>query len=141
MAEEIIGAAKPMSQGGKNTDGDVRILSQKGTEIRPGQHGETRIAFGRGVGRAGVAVEQRHFAEEFAIGQFGESGIMAVRIFHADLDAAVFDEVHRIPGIATLEESRSRWNVAHREKIAEFPRGLFVESAEQRDRTQGLEFH
>ena len=78
-----------------------------------------------------MTVEERHLSEKFSVAQLSKGGVVAVCVFHADPHAAALDQVHGIAAIAAVKKRGPGCDLAHRQQVAQFLGGFFVERSKE----------
>ena len=85
--------------------------------------------------------QQRHLAEKISVAHFGKRRIVAVSVSDADPDAPILDQIHGVPGFATMEQRHARSDLPHRQQVAQFVGGFVLERPEERHRAEGIYLH
>ena len=77
------------------------------------QHSQPRIFRDCGIGRALLAVDDRHLAEEITLGQFRQNDLFLVIVADRNSHATAFDQVHGVALVARAKQRGAVRDFAH----------------------------
>ena len=100
VAKQLIGAPQAVRDGAQHAHGDGGVAAHEFHEVLPRQHGQFSMLHDRGIGRAAMAIEHRHFAEEIARPERGQDDFTAIGVGDGDSHLPGDDEIHRVTRIA-----------------------------------------
>jgi hypothetical protein len=103
----LAGAAEPGAEQLDHLQRDRRAFLDEGDEIPPVDDQQLAVRHGRGVGRAGMPVEQRDLPQKLSGSNQIEDNFPAVGRGRARLDGAADDHDERLRGVALAEQHRA----------------------------------
>ena len=85
----------------------------KTQKVFSGQYSQPRIFRDGGIGRALLAIDDRHLAKEIALGQFRQNDLFLVIVADRNSHATAFDQVHGVALVARAKQRGAVRDFAH----------------------------
>ena len=102
--DHVIASAQTSRGDAQQVQRRGRTLADVGFKMLSVQTQQFDVAQGRDPGRARTAIQQRDFAEKVARLRGFEHDLLALVVLDVDLHLARADDVHRVPGVAVVED-------------------------------------
>ena len=103
-ADLLVHPSQAAGQLAQQDEGDPRGLCQEVLKVLTSDHEQAGVFHRDDMRGAGLVVDERHLAEEFARAHHRQNHLTAILADQHDLDLTVRDHVQRIPGIV-LEQN------------------------------------
>ena len=139
--QELVRASQASEGRAQHLQRNQRIVPNKSEKVIPRQDRQPRRFRDDGVGRALLAIDDRHLAKKIALRQLGQGDRFLIVIRDRDAHAAAFDQIHRIAIVAGAKERGAGSHVTDAQQVAQFARSLVIQRREQRNGTKRIQRH